>query len=136
MDSSDTNSVIGVLITGAILLTLCIVLGLVKICCRSSHPSDPKTQLAYPVAISNRLFNVCKCLFRCINRWLKTKYILNFNVLIFVVIEIQKEKRSKLKVSWFWNVLLVSYFDQKTNEIKKIPNWIIFKRHFSLFNLF
>ena len=63
MDSSDTNSVIGVLITGAILLTLCIVLGLVKICCRSSHPSDPKTQLAYPVAISNRLFNVCKCLF-------------------------------------------------------------------------
>ena len=94
MDSSDTNSVIGVLITGAILLTLCIVLGLVKICCRSSHPSDPKTQLAYPVAISNRLFNVCKCLFHCINRWLKTKCeILNFNVLIFVVIEIQKEER-------------------------------------------
>jgi len=49
--------VIGVLITGAILITLCIVLGRFKICCRSSHPSDPKTQLAYPVAISNRLFN-------------------------------------------------------------------------------
>ena len=68
MDSSDTNSVIGVLITGAILLTLFIVLGLVKICCKQSRdPSDPKTQLAYPVAISNRLFNVRKCLFRCIN---------------------------------------------------------------------
>ena len=65
MDSSDTNSVIGVLITGAILLTLFIVLGLVKICCKQSRdPSDPKTQLAYPVAISNRLFNVRKCLFR------------------------------------------------------------------------
>ena len=69
MDSSDTNSVIGVLITGAILLTLFIVLGLVKICCKQSRdPSDPKTQLAYPVAISNRLFNVCKCLFHCMNR--------------------------------------------------------------------
>ena len=68
MDSSDTNSVIGVLITGAILLTLFIVLGLVKICCKQSRdPSDPKTQLAYPVAISNRLFNVRNCLFRCIN---------------------------------------------------------------------
>ena len=68
MDSSDTNSVIGVLITGAILLTLFIVLGLVKICCKQSRdPSDPKTQLAYPVAISNRLFNVCKCLFHCMN---------------------------------------------------------------------
>ena len=93
MDSSDTNSVIGVLFTGAILLTLCIVLGIVKVCCKASHPSDPKTQLAYPVAISNRLFNVCKCLFRC----LKTKCkILNFNVLIFVVIEILKENIKKV----------------------------------------
>ena len=58
MDSSDTNSVISVLIAGAILLTICIVLGLIKLCCRSSHPSDPRAKLAYPVAISNRLFNV------------------------------------------------------------------------------
>ena len=109
MDSRYNDLVIGLLIPGAILVTLCIVLGLFKVCYRSSHPSDPKTQLAYPVAISNRLFNVCKCLFHCINRWLKTKCeILNFNALIFVVIEIQKEKRSKLKVSSFrpknqWN---------------------------------
>ena len=89
MDSRYNDLVIGLLIPGAILLTLCVVLGLVKICCRSSHP---KEQLAYPVAISNRLFNVCKCLFR----WLKTKCeILNFNVLIFVVIEILKEKNQK-----------------------------------------
>ena len=88
MDSRYNDLVIGLLIPGAILLTLCIVLGCFKICCRSSHPLDPKTQLAYPVAISNRLFNVCKCLFRC----LKTKCkILNFNAFIFVVIEILKK---------------------------------------------
>ena len=63
MDSRYNDLVIGLLIPGAILVTLCIVLGLFKVCYRSSHPSDPKTQLAYPVAISNRLFNVCKCLF-------------------------------------------------------------------------
>ena len=121
MDSSDTNSVIGVLFTGAILLTLCIVLGIVKVCCKASHPSDPKTQLAYPVAISNRLFNVRKCLFHCLNRWLKTKFeLLNVNVLIFVVIEIQKEKRSRLNFSWFWNVLLVSSFlTEKPMKSKK-----------------
>ena len=61
MDSRYNDLVIGLLIPGAILLTFCVVLGLVKICCRSLHP---KEQLAYPVAISNRLFNVCKCLFR------------------------------------------------------------------------
>jgi hypothetical protein len=59
MDSRYNDLVIGLLIPGAILLTLCIVLGCFKICCRSSHPLDPKTQLAYPVAISNRLFDVC-----------------------------------------------------------------------------
>jgi len=50
------NSVMGVLVAGAIMLTICIVLGLMKLCCRSSQ-SDPSTKLAYPVAISNRLFN-------------------------------------------------------------------------------
>jgi len=50
------NSVTGVLVAGAILLTLCIVLGLVKVCCGKSK-SDPDLKLAYPVAISNRLFN-------------------------------------------------------------------------------
>ena len=53
------NSVTGVLVAGAIMLTICIVLGLVRLCCRSSQ-SDPSTKLAYPVAISNRLFNVMK----------------------------------------------------------------------------
>ena len=57
MDTVDFNNVLGILVTGATLLTLCIVLGLIKLCCRSSH-SDPQTKVAYPVAISNRLFNV------------------------------------------------------------------------------
>ena len=61
MDPRSNDLAIGVLIPGAILITLFIVIGWFKICCRSSHP---KEQLAYPVAISNRLFNVRKCLFR------------------------------------------------------------------------
>ena len=43
-----------VLLTCGIVILICVVLGLIRLCCKSSSGS---TRVAYPVAISNRLFN-------------------------------------------------------------------------------
>ena len=52
--TNDDTTIMYVLIIGALLLTFLVVLGLLRLCC---HKTD-FIRTAYPVAISNRMFNV------------------------------------------------------------------------------
>lgn len=52
--SSDETTIMYVLIVGAILLTFLVILGLLRLCC---HKNTDLIRTAYPVAISNRMFN-------------------------------------------------------------------------------
>ena len=43
------------LLTCGIIILICVILGLVRLCCKSG--TSGMTRVGYPVAISNRLFN-------------------------------------------------------------------------------